>query len=635
MRPLARGLGGDFDILEARTLPTIFGIPWADPSHLTVSFAPDGTATPTGPSGLFALLNQTGPAEVWQREVLRAFQTWAVNANINIGLVADGGQALGTPGAVQGDSRFGDIRVAAAPLDPALVASASPFSWTGSTLSGDVRFNNSQPFQLGNGSAGFDAFSVALHEAGHAFGLDHGAADTVMNAAYVFSTAPSADEIAALQAMYGVRTPDAFEGRLGNDTAGRASTLAGQPLNGGKRFTADGDLTTSGDADFYKFNASAGDTTVRLQANGLSLLVGRVTVYDSAGRVVASGAASDILDNDVTLTLPGTKAGSSYTVKVERATDGVFGIGAYRLVVDSGTAGTTPPPPGGWVAPVTDGHTNDTPGRATALASAAARNWDARFDVVYRGAIEDAADVDFYRLSAPTVTNGASLDLNALVWSQDGNLNPQVRVFDATGQPVPFEVMANEAGVMSVWVRNAAPGGQYVLRVAAGNPGGANGTGAYVLGLDFNTNPPPERTDVGNGTLGSAATTATDTFTAGAAGIYQFALGATALAPGAGGVTLTVTDAAGQAVFTLAAAAGDPAVTISQSLAAGSYTLRYTYWSPDGAAAAPISYSLADLKLDEGVGTYATKTTTTTTTTYSTTTYSTSTTTSTGYWYLF
>ena len=44
-----------------------------------------------------------------------AFQTWAVQTNLNIGLVADGGQPLGTNGAVQGDARFGDIRVAAAP----------------------------------------------------------------------------------------------------------------------------------------------------------------------------------------------------------------------------------------------------------------------------------------------------------------------------------------------------------------------------------------------------------------------------------------------------------------------------------------------------------------------------------------
>src|SRR5262245_22037337 len=114
-------LGTEFEHLEDRAIPATFGIPWADPGHLTLSFAADGTIAPTGPSTLFTTLNKTGTTAVWGREVLRAFQTWAVNANINIGLVSDGGQAFGTTGAVQGDTRFGDIRVGAAKLDSGLV----------------------------------------------------------------------------------------------------------------------------------------------------------------------------------------------------------------------------------------------------------------------------------------------------------------------------------------------------------------------------------------------------------------------------------------------------------------------------------------------------------------------------------
>src|SRR5262245_10431788 len=96
---------GTIECLEDRTLPSSFGIPWPDANHLTLSLAPDGTRSPLGSSSLASLLSPAGPPGSWQREVLRAFQTWAVNANINIGLVGDGGQALGTPGAVQGDSR--------------------------------------------------------------------------------------------------------------------------------------------------------------------------------------------------------------------------------------------------------------------------------------------------------------------------------------------------------------------------------------------------------------------------------------------------------------------------------------------------------------------------------------------------
>ena len=48
-----------------------------------------------------------------QRFFLRAFQTWAVQGNINISMSPDGGQALGSDGPTQGDARFGDIRLAA------------------------------------------------------------------------------------------------------------------------------------------------------------------------------------------------------------------------------------------------------------------------------------------------------------------------------------------------------------------------------------------------------------------------------------------------------------------------------------------------------------------------------------------
>src|SRR5262245_50082025 len=110
-------VGFDLEPLEDRSLPSNFGVPWPDPGHLTLGFAPDGTSTPTGPSALFASLGAAGSAADWQREILRAFQTWAASANINVGLVADGGAALGVAGVVEGDTRFGDIRVAASPID--------------------------------------------------------------------------------------------------------------------------------------------------------------------------------------------------------------------------------------------------------------------------------------------------------------------------------------------------------------------------------------------------------------------------------------------------------------------------------------------------------------------------------------
>src|SRR5437667_146496 len=92
------------EMLEDRNLLSVWGMAWPNASHLTASFVPDGTDVNGSPSALYQSLGSQ--ASTWQTEVLRALQTWAVHANLNIGLVADGGQALGTPGLLQGDANF-------------------------------------------------------------------------------------------------------------------------------------------------------------------------------------------------------------------------------------------------------------------------------------------------------------------------------------------------------------------------------------------------------------------------------------------------------------------------------------------------------------------------------------------------
>ena len=82
----------------AADLPATWGIPWADPEHLTMSFAPDGTNVFGQSNTLFGTLNAQLGAGTWETTILKAVQTWASNANINVGLVSDGGEAIGTAG---------------------------------------------------------------------------------------------------------------------------------------------------------------------------------------------------------------------------------------------------------------------------------------------------------------------------------------------------------------------------------------------------------------------------------------------------------------------------------------------------------------------------------------------------------
>src|SRR5581483_7167914 len=102
------------ELLESRDTPATFGIPWPDGQHLTLSLAPNGTPIGGTPADLGTLLQALGPSA--RLDVLRAFQSWVVQANLNVGLVADTGAAFGAGGAVQGDPRFGDIRVGGRPL---------------------------------------------------------------------------------------------------------------------------------------------------------------------------------------------------------------------------------------------------------------------------------------------------------------------------------------------------------------------------------------------------------------------------------------------------------------------------------------------------------------------------------------
>jgi len=253
---------------------------------------------------------------------------------------------------------------------------------------------------------------------------------------------------------------------------------------------------------------------------------------------------------------------------------------------------------------VLDGHTDDV--LSSALGLQAPSNSDARFDAIYRGVIEDSTDLDSYRISTGKFPAGTLVTLNAIVWGLEASpLDPRIRVFDTAGQPVAFQVLANDRGLFSLQVPKAIAGVDYYIQVAARSPGGENDTGAYFLAADFNAIALLVFDGV---TAGSVYQGSPDSGSLNVeeAGVYHFVLAP--VGTGSGTVTMTVYDELGNVIFTLSATAGQPAVTTTRYLAAGNYTIRYT--TASGSASNPLEYSLYILQLSEGVGPYATSTST-------------------------
>ncbi|HEX4591132.1 MAG TPA: hypothetical protein VH120_14435, partial [Gemmataceae bacterium] len=294
--------------LEDRVTPSTSGITWPDGDHLTLSFVPDGTSVSGYKSNLFQTLNAVGATPAWQQAILQAFQTWAAQANLNVGVVADGGQPLGTSGAVQGDSRFGDIRIAAAPLGGNTLMTNTQFQWSGTTWSGDVVVNSSYKFNLTGAAGGYDLYTCMLNEVGNVFGVLDSHTDTTSGVYYQYvgpKTGITAGDVADIRSLYGARSADPYRAAGSNSTRSTATNL-GLALNG---VSLQADLSAANTQEWFRFAVPTLNLlgpqviglNVHLGTTGLSCLVGSLQVYDAAGNLLTTASATDPLHGDLTV----------------------------------------------------------------------------------------------------------------------------------------------------------------------------------------------------------------------------------------------------------------------------------------------------------------------------------------------
>lgn len=327
-----------------------FGTPWPDARSLSVSFPTDDAAIGAYSNDIRQRFDQVADRREWQEAVLKAFQSWSIHANFNVGLVPDRGDSFGAIGLPFGDPRFGEIRVGAFPQSNAL-ANALPFQPNAGTWSGDVLLNTDINYFLadpgpdnqvslpGSNELGspVELYSVLLHEAGNALGLaDNTVPGAVMNGNYSGPnrTLKSTD-IAAIRSLYGARI-DVFE-PSNNNTRARATSIATPAnYNISSPITIGGSLHTMSDVDFYRFTPVLGQekVTVRLMAAGVSLVKARLEILDRFGNKIADAKADSIFDNNLEIELGSLQNHNALFIRVSRNSDDVFGIGDYRIELD-------------------------------------------------------------------------------------------------------------------------------------------------------------------------------------------------------------------------------------------------------------------------------------------------------------
>jgi hypothetical protein len=534
-----------------------------------------------------SVLDGIGPQSRF--ELLRAFQTWVANANLNVGVVADGGQDFSVGGALQGDPRFGDIRLGARPLASDVLALTAPFNLFG-TNSGNIALNSGANINIGGGDGEYDLYTILLQEAGHAFSLPN-STDT-SSVMYEYYQGPrsglSAGDVASIQALYGARTPDQYEGATGNDSLATATELDDM---------VEADLTTPNDVDCYAFHmpVPAAGMNLRVRLAPVSLVTARMEVLDSSGMVIASTSTTDPLDNLLTIDIPPTVSPNDYYIRVSSARSDVFGIGSYRLAIGSPSDVDQLLAPSSLISK--EHGANDTLATATVLTQLDSAVGP-QTDYLVRASLSSSSDIDFYRVHAPTNGDSGTVQLVAAVWGLNGaTIAPRLQAYDADGALVPSKILSNDGGAFVLQVQDATAEADYYVRVASDTGSQAN----YDLAVDFRD----KRVTFDMGSLGplSASFDVTGAnLSVAQSQTVHFVLAGTTSQPSADmAVEFTIRDADGNVVFHLQTDDGD-ARSGEVFLARGYYTVEVHIFSKSGGVLAPLTYTLDAAGITDPIG---------------------------------
>ncbi len=336
------------EALEDRILLySSLGDKWTYDSRITYSFMPDGTSVGGVPSVLFQTLNANYPTATWEKQIEQAATIWETSgSNINLALVSDGGEAVGTAGNQQDDPRFGDIRIGAIPLAAGVLAiTFLPPSANGGTDAGDILLNSNINWQI---NSNYDLMTVVSHEFGHALGLGDESTDS---SAAMYGTyngikqALDSDDIAGIESIYGARQFDAYNIGSTHDNSPFTATNLNSKIGSNAQIAVPSlDITTAGDSEWFYVNVPSttnGKMTVTVQSSNLSSLSPSLAVYNSSLSLIGSASAPNSMGATISVTDSSVSTGQGFYIKVLAAT-GYGGIGGYGLLVNFGSQTQSP-----------------------------------------------------------------------------------------------------------------------------------------------------------------------------------------------------------------------------------------------------------------------------------------------------
>ncbi len=306
---------------------------WTNPIRVTFSFMPDGTNIGGVPSNMYSTLNAVEPLTSWENVFLTSAAQWEGAANLNLVWVGDNGAPWGSSGNQQGDPHFGDIRIGMIPQPAGVLGFATlPPPINGGPDAGDIILNSNINWTPG---AGYDLETVALHEFGHALGMDHSSQTTAVMYAYYegYNQTLTSDDVAGIDSIYGAEPTPAGS----NHTMATAWNLTPNIQSNGQILIPNLSILGATDADYWSVTVPAntnGKMTITMQSTSLSELSPKLVVYNSQKLGLATVSAPGCFGATASLTFSVTP-GQVYYFRDQSAGQGE-NYGAYAVLVNFG-----------------------------------------------------------------------------------------------------------------------------------------------------------------------------------------------------------------------------------------------------------------------------------------------------------